>query len=174
MAGAIILRDVAAGFKDQRIQRRACWSAQDERRIARLAPRNDQPLCRPISYLRQRPSQVCDTNIQGDSATILRGGVRAGPTVFGHSDDSAIFLSRSDTSNGDAPSKSSVTIIGPIRAAVRYRLDPKRIIAAPMPSPPARATSVVESLGDLVAWRWRSGVQSLARTVQPQPKRSHS
>ena len=51
--------------------------------------------------LRQRPSQVCDTNIQGDSAFVLRGGVRADLTVFGHSDDSATFLSRSDTSNDD-------------------------------------------------------------------------
>jgi hypothetical protein len=31
-----------------------------------------------------------------------------------------------------APSKSSVTIISPVRAGVRYRLDPKRIIAGPM------------------------------------------
>jgi hypothetical protein len=53
------------------------------------------------NHLRQRPSQVCDTNIQGDSATVLRGGVRADLTVFGHSDDSATFLSRSDTSNDD-------------------------------------------------------------------------
>jgi hypothetical protein len=61
-----------------------------------------------------------------------------------------------------APSKSSVTIISPLRAAVRYRLDPKRIIAAPMRiAPGPAATGVVESLGDLVAWRWRSGVQSL-------------
>jgi hypothetical protein len=37
--------------------------------------------------LRQRPSQVCDTNIQGDAATVL-GGVPAGLTVFGHSDSS--------------------------------------------------------------------------------------
>jgi hypothetical protein len=65
-----------------------------------------------------------------------------------------------------APSKSSVTIISPLRAAVRYRLDPKRIIAAPMRiAPGPAATGVVESSGDLVAWRWRSGVQSLARTV---------
>ena len=56
-----------------------------------------------------------------------------------------------------APSKSSVTIISPLRAAVRYRLDPKRIIAAPMRiAPGPAATGVVESLGDLGAWRWRS------------------
>ena len=36
--------------------------------------------------LRQRPSQVCDTNIQGDAATVLGSGVPAGLTVFGHSD----------------------------------------------------------------------------------------
>jgi hypothetical protein len=30
-----------------------------------------------------------------------------------------------------APSKSTVNIISPIRAGVRYRWDPKRIIAAP-------------------------------------------
>jgi hypothetical protein len=47
--------------------------------------------------LRQRPSQVCDTNIQGDSATALRSGMRAVTTVFGHSDDLNIFLSRSCT-----------------------------------------------------------------------------
>jgi len=65
-----------------------------------------------------------------------------------------------------APSKSSVTIISPLRAAVRYRLDPKRIIAAPMRiAPGPAATGVVESLGDLVAWRWRSGVKSLARAI---------
>jgi hypothetical protein len=36
--------------------------------------------------LRQRPSQVCDTNIQGDAATVLGRGVPAGLTVLGHSD----------------------------------------------------------------------------------------
>jgi hypothetical protein len=36
--------------------------------------------------LRQRPSQVCDTNIQGDAATIPGSGVPAGVTVFGDSD----------------------------------------------------------------------------------------
>jgi hypothetical protein len=51
--------------------------------------------------LRQRPSQVCDTNIHGDSATVLRGGVRAVITVFGHSDDSGSFLRRSCTSADD-------------------------------------------------------------------------
>jgi hypothetical protein len=65
-----------------------------------------------------------------------------------------------------APSKSSVTIISPLRAAVRYRLDPKRMIATSMCIAPCPAAAGVgESLGDLVAWRWRSGVQSLARTV---------
>jgi hypothetical protein len=38
--------------------------------------------------LRQCPSQVCDTNIQGDAATVLGSGVPAGLTVFGHSDSS--------------------------------------------------------------------------------------
>jgi hypothetical protein len=69
------------------------------------------------------------------------------------------------TRKARAPSESTVTIISPIRAGVRYRLDPERIIAAPMRIAPATATDVVESLGDLVAWRWQSGVQSLARTV---------
>jgi hypothetical protein len=36
--------------------------------------------------LRQRPSQACDTNIQGDTATVLGSGGRADLTVFGHSD----------------------------------------------------------------------------------------
>ena len=38
--------------------------------------------------LRQRSSQAFDTSIQGDSATVLRSGVRADLTLFGHSDDS--------------------------------------------------------------------------------------
>ena len=38
--------------------------------------------------LRQRPSQVCDTNIQSDAVTVLGSGVPAGLTVFGHSDSS--------------------------------------------------------------------------------------
>lgn len=37
---------------------------------------------------RQRPPQVCDTNIRGDSVTVLRSGARADFTVFGHSHDS--------------------------------------------------------------------------------------
>jgi hypothetical protein len=45
--------------------------------------------------LRQRPSQVCDTNIQ---RSVLRGGVGAGLTVFGHSDELVTFLG---TSNQD-------------------------------------------------------------------------
>jgi hypothetical protein len=36
--------------------------------------------------LRQRPSQVCDTNIQSDAVTVLGSGVPAGLTVFGHSE----------------------------------------------------------------------------------------
>ena len=51
--------------------------------------------------LRQRPSQVCDTNIRGNSATVLGGGARPNLIMFGHSDDSATFPSRSDTSNDD-------------------------------------------------------------------------
>jgi hypothetical protein len=54
------------------------------------------------------------------------------------------------------PSESTVIIISPIRAGVRYRLDPKRIIAAPIASPRPIATDVAESLGDLAAWRWQS------------------
>ena len=40
-----------------------------------------------------------------------------------------------------------------------------RMYASPRPA----ETDVVESLGDLVAWRWRSGVQSLAPRSPPQP-----
>jgi hypothetical protein len=45
-------------------------------------PTNSKPA------LRQRPTQVCDTNIQGGSATVLVGGVRADVAVPEHSDDS--------------------------------------------------------------------------------------
>ena len=34
--------------------------------------------------LRQRPPQVCDTNIQSGSGAILAGSVSADLTVFGH------------------------------------------------------------------------------------------
>ena len=51
-----------------------------------------------------------------------------------------------------------MSIISPTRAGVRYGLD-TRTIAAPMRIAASRATTVVESSGDLVAWRWPSGVQ---------------
>ena len=54
-AGAMILRDVTAASTISASQRRVCWSAWDEHRIARDSRRaSDQPLsrrCRPISYL---------------------------------------------------------------------------------------------------------------------------
>src|SRR4029077_8674990 len=60
--------------------------------------------------------------------------------------ESATFLSRSDTSN-EAHSE-------PQPKALHCGTHTHR----PRPA----ATDVVESLGDLVAWRWRSGVHSLA------------
>src|ERR1700682_6430813 len=43
-------------------------------------------LCCPQVILRQRPSQVCDTNIRGDAAAVLGGRVRADLAGFGHGD----------------------------------------------------------------------------------------
>ena len=45
---------------------------------------------------------------------------------------------------------------------IRYRLELKRVIAAPIRIPTPVATGLVESLGDLLTWRWPSGVQFFA------------
>jgi hypothetical protein len=42
-----------------------------------------------------------DANIQSVSAAVLRGGLGAGLTVFGHSDEAVSFLNRSDIPNED-------------------------------------------------------------------------
>ena len=162
-AGAMILRDVAAISTISASQRRVCAGAPGMSIRARLAlckrsatfptlPSNklsygSDPLrsATPISRMTRPPFSgvVCVRTSLCSDAVMTRPPF-PGPTLR----------------TTIAPSKSSVTIISPLRAAVRYRLDPKRIISAPMRiAPGPAATGIVESLGDLVAWRWRSGVQ---------------
>jgi hypothetical protein len=63
-----------------------------------------------------------------------------------------------------APSRSTASKISPVRAGVKYGSD-TRTNAPPMriAASPAQKTSVVDSSGDLVAWRWPTGVPLEAR-----------
>ena len=76
-----------------------------------------------------------------------------------------------------APTKSSVTMISPIPADVRYRLDPKRIIAAPMRI--ARGPLQHAWLSRWAIW-WRGGgdpafilLCTALCASHTQPERSH-
>src|SRR5439155_21095119 len=113
----------------------------------------------------QRSSQVCDTHILGGPTTVLKNGGRADITVFGPSDDSND--DRADQKHRDhnqpSPGRSKM-LIGQANHCCTHahRRQP-------------RATSVVDSSGDLVAWRWPSSVHwngSAARIWKKPWKRS--
>ena len=103
----------------------------------------------PSGTLFYRSSQASDTRALGNRLTVLGSGRRADIAVFVRSDDSNDYRAEQKQREQNQP--------GPGRCQIRIGHAHQYSTHAHRRQP--RATSVVESSGDLVAWQWLSGVQ---------------